>query len=351
MPLQQDFFDTSWSMEHKDWAPVKLGFIGAGEMAEFAVLPALYITEFDLKAICDLDEKRAKLMADKFCGGNYYTDYQEMFEKEDLEAVIIQLQPGEARQRIAIQAMERGLDVFMPKPPTRTYAEAQQLAEVAQRTGRRLMVNFESRFSYAVRMAKKIMSRPEFGKLTQGSFSFCTGTYKDRISYRHGSPYKDTVHAYLLDFTPHHLDLARYLCGEVKQMALFHNEWEGESTNAVALQFASGAVGTLQLNSNRIWWRNYDHIELTGQGEYAVLESLWNIKHYTLGQNTFTENYRDERSVELTGDGFAIREFVASIRENRQPIANIADCAKTMELYQAIYDAVCEGRDGIILQK
>ena len=46
-----------------------------------------------------------------------------------------------------------------------------------------------------------------------------------------------------------------------------------------------------------------------------------------------------------------MREFVASIRENRQPIANIADCAKTMELYQAIYDAVCEGRDGIILQK
>lgn len=351
MPLQQKFFDTSWSMEHREWEPVRLGFIGAGDMAEFAVLPALYITEFDVRAICDLNEERACLMAKKFSNGKYYKNYKEMWEKEDLEAVSIQLQPGETRTRIAKEAMEAGLDVFMPKPPTTTYEEAKELAEVANRTGRRLMVNFETRFSYGVRMAKKVMGQEKFGKLTQGLFSFCTGTYKDRLDYRHGCPYKDTVHAYLLDFTPHHLDLARYMCGEVKQMALFHNEWEGESTNAIAVQFESGAVGTLQLNSNRIWWRNYDRIELTGQGEYVILDGLWNIKYYSLEQNTFTENYRDERSVELTGDGFAMREFVASIRENRQPVSDIRDCVKTMELYQAIYDAVCEGKDGIIYKK
>lgn len=351
MPQQQNLFETSWSMEYRDWPPVKLGFIGAGDMASFAVLPALYITEFDVKAICDLEEDRAKLMADRFSNGNYYLDYKEMWEKEDLEAICIQLQPGEARQRISIEAMEAGYDIFMPKPPTITYEEAVELSEVAARTGRRVMVNFETRFSYGVRMAKKIMEQPKFGKLTQGSFSFCTGTYKDRLVYRHGSPYKDTVHAYLLDFTPHHLDLARYLCGEVKQMALFHNEWEGESSNALAVQFESGAVGTLQLTSNRIWWRNYDRIELTGQGEYVIIESPWNVKYYTKEQNLFTENYRDERSVELTGDGFAMREFVAAVREQREPIASIHDCVNTMKLYQVIYDAVCDGRDGVIYQK
>lgn len=51
------------------------------------------------------------------------------------------------------------------------------------------------------------------------------------------------------------------------------------------------SCGTLQLNSQRIWWRNYDRIEITGTGEYLVLDDLWSIKHYTEDQNTFTENF------------------------------------------------------------
>lgn len=351
MPLQQEFFETSWSMEIPQVEPVKMGFIGCGDMAGFAVLPALYLAQIILKGVCDLDENKAKYMADRFCQGHHYTDYQEMWEKEDIEAVSIQLQPGPTRNRIVKEALERGYHVFMPKPPATSYLETAELADLAEKHNRNVMVNFESRFSYGVRMAKKVMQKESFGRLTQGLFSFCTGTYKDRLDYRHDAPYKDTVHAYLLDFTPHHLDLARYLCGEVKKMALFHNEFDQESTNAVSMEFENGSVGVMQLNSNRIWWRNYDRIELTGQGEYVVLDGLWNIKYYTLDQNTFTENYRDERSTELTGDGFALREFVASIRENRTCVSDIRDCCKSMELYQSIYDAVVQGRDGVIFKK
>jgi len=200
-------------------------------------------------------------------------------------------------------------------------------------------------------MAKKVISRPSFGKLTQSSYSFCSGSYKDRLDYRHDSPYDDAVHAYLLDFTPHHLDLARFISGEVRQMALFHHELDGESANALAMSFENGSIGTMQLNSNRVWWRNYDRIELTGQGEYVTMDNLWGIKHYTEAQNTFTENYRDERSGELTGDGNSLIEFAASIRENRQPNSSIQDCIGTMQLYQSIYDAVKSGKDGIIYKK
>jgi myo-inositol 2-dehydrogenase/D-chiro-inositol 1-dehydrogenase len=351
MPLQQKFFETSWDMTIPEIEPVRLGFIGCGAMAEFAVFPALYLAPIVLKGVCDLDKKRAEYLSEKFCQGHCYTDYREMWTKEDIEAVSIQLQPGSTRDRVVKEALERGLHVFMPKPPTTSYQSTVALAELSDKHSKNLMVNFESRFSYGVRMARKVITRPEFGKLSQGLFSFCTGTYKDRLEYRHDAPYKDTVHAYLLDFTPHHLDLARYLCGAVTKMSLYHNEWNGESTNAVSMQFESGAVGVMQLNSNRIWWRNYDRVELTGQGEYVILDGLWNIKHYTLDQNTFTENYRDERSTELTGDGFALREFAASIREHRKPVSSIQDCCATMELYQHIYDAVCAGKDGVILNK
>jgi predicted dehydrogenase len=82
-----------------------------------------------------------------------------------------------------------------------------------------------------------------------------------------------------------------------------------------------------------------------------VVDNLWSLKHYTQAQNTFTENYSDERSGELTGDGYALIEFVEAIRGGREPIASIHDAVETMRLYQAIYEAVREGRDGVIRLK
>ena len=150
---------------------------------------------------------------------------------------------------------------------------------------------------------------------------------------------------------PHHLDLALHLGGPVQRLSLFHTKSGDGIALALSMEFACGAVGTMQLNSQRIWWRNYDRIELTGTGEYLVLDDLWKIKHYTEDRNTFTENWSDERIGELTGDGPCLIEFVDAIREQRAPVSGIHDAVETMKLYQAIYDAVREDRSGIIFEQ
>ena len=168
-------------------------------------------------------------------------------------------------------------------------------------------------------------------QLTQLFCSFCSGTYP-------------TVQWYLLDFAIHHFDLAQYIAGPAKEIAVFHNEVGGQGSFAVAVEFENGAVGNLQLNSQRLWRRNYDRIEITGQGEYIVLDGLWEIAHYAESENVFTDNFSDQRNGELTGDGHSLTEFVNAIRENREPIASISDCLKSMRLYEA----VLEKRKGVI---
>ena len=86
-------------------------------------------------------------------------------------------------------------------------------------------------------------------------------------------------------------------------------------------------------------------------GEYLVVDGLWSIKHYAEKRNTFTENYSDQRSGELTGDGLSLNEFVRAIRESREPIASIHDAVETMRLYQAVYDAIREDRDGLVFER
>ncbi len=322
---------------------LRVGFIGAGIFSTWAIYPALHLAPIDLVAVCDLDEQKARQVAGRFGPGRWYTDHRQMWQQEDLEAVIIWMRPG-PRQALVLEALEAGYHVLIPKPPALSLRDSLALAETSRRAGKTLMVDFHRRFSFGVRRAREIMAQPSFGQLTQLSCSYCCGKY-DAVR---GEGYEGPIHAYLCDFAIHHLDLARWLGGEVKQAAVFYDERDGGGAFAVALQFANGAVGTLQLNSQRVWWRNYDRIEITGQGEYIVVDGLWGFRHYTRADNTFSENYSDERSTELGGDGDALTEFVTAIRENREPIASIQDSLNTMRLYQAIYDAYLARRDGVI---
>jgi virulence factor len=254
-----------------------------------------------------------------------------MFEKEDLEAVIICMGP-DPRQPLVLETLEAGYHVFVPKPPAPSLAETITLAETAEQHGKTLMVNFQRRFSQGVRQAKEIMQTDSFGTLTQLFCSFCSGKYP-------------TVKSYLLDFAIHHFDLARHIAGaDVKELSVFHNEVDGQGAFAVAVEYTNGAVGSLQLTSQRLWRRNYDYIEITGQHEYIVLDGLWGAQHFTEDGNTFTSNFSDERNGELTGDGISLTEFANAIREDREPVSSIRDCVGTMRFY----DAVLQRKKGII---
>ena len=310
--------------------PLRVGFLGAGGFARHTIYPALHLAPVALQAVCDMDEAKAKDAAGKFGTGRWYTDRHKMWEQEDLEALIISMGPA-PRQSLVREALEAGYHVFVPKPPAPSLADATELAETADQAGKTLMINFQRRFSLGVSRAKEIMAQESFGQLTQLFCSFCSGTYP-------------TVQWYLLDFAIHHFDLAQHIAGPAKEISVFHNEVGGQGSFAVAVEFENGAVGNLQLNSQRLWRRNYDRIEITGQGEYIVLDGLWEIAHYAESENVFTDNFSDQRNGELTGDGHSLTEFVNAIRENREPVASINDCLKSMRLYEA----VLERRKGVI---
>ncbi len=330
-------------MEASTVDPLRVGCVGAGSFAAWTLYPALHLAPIDLRAVCDLDERRARGVAGKFGTGRWYTNHREMWEREELEALIVCMGPR-ARQPVVREALEAGYHVFCPKPPAASLAEAVELADAAARARRTMMVDFQRRFSHGVRLARELMAEPEFGRLTQLLCSFCSGRYDARRS----AGYEDHVEAFLLDFAIHHLDLARHLAGEVEELAVYSSD-DGKGTAvSVALSFAGGAVGTLQLNSQRIWWRNYDRIELTGEGAYLVLDDLWRLRSYRESGNSFTENYSDERVGELTGDGPALAEFVDAVRVGREPLCSIGDAVETMRLYQAVHDAVTAGRRGVV---
>jgi len=121
---------------------VKLGVIGCGDVAEHTYLPriaSLKETKIHFSAVCDIVEERAKKAKEKFGAHNYYTDYREMLEKEDIEAVVI-LTDMPSHPSITEEALEAGKHVYVEKVFAPTVEEADRLIEKAKASNVKLAV-------------------------------------------------------------------------------------------------------------------------------------------------------------------------------------------------------------------
>ena len=67
---------------------VKIGVIGVGGMASGHMKNLAGFEDVEFAAMCDISKERASQASQEF-GGNSYTDFKEMYDKEELDAVYI----------------------------------------------------------------------------------------------------------------------------------------------------------------------------------------------------------------------------------------------------------------------
>ena len=84
----------------------------------------------NIVAICDVDEQRLDAATEVAPKAKKYTDYRQLLDQEDLDAVTIGT-PDHHHAPAAVRAMQRCLHVYCEKPLTHTVREARVLAELA----------------------------------------------------------------------------------------------------------------------------------------------------------------------------------------------------------------------------
>lgn len=94
--------------------PVRVAFIGSGGIARLHMDILSRMEDVQLACFCDVDGQKAWAAAVEY-GGKAYTDYQEMLEKEDLQAVYICLPPF-AHSTQELDAAEKGIALFIESP-------------------------------------------------------------------------------------------------------------------------------------------------------------------------------------------------------------------------------------------
>jgi hypothetical protein len=94
--------------------PVRIGFIGAGGIAQAHFNTLSQISDAQLVSFCDVAAERAEGAARRF-EGKAYTDPRKMLEAETLDAVYVCL-PPHAHKNAEILVAQKGCALFVEKP-------------------------------------------------------------------------------------------------------------------------------------------------------------------------------------------------------------------------------------------
>jgi predicted dehydrogenase/threonine dehydrogenase-like Zn-dependent dehydrogenase len=138
---------------------IRMGLVGAGNIARWAHMQALQkLDTASLRAVCAASGTRAKSYAKRFDAEYCTTEYSELLNDKDLDAIIIASRnPLHAAQALA--ALEAGKHVFVEKPMALTEAECVALLDAQRASGCVLQVGFNRRFAPIYKSMKSKLVR------------------------------------------------------------------------------------------------------------------------------------------------------------------------------------------------
>jgi UDP-N-acetyl-2-amino-2-deoxyglucuronate dehydrogenase len=252
--------------------PLRAGLVGCGNITDTHARAAL---EAGLvpTAFFGRDAGKAEAFAARY-GGRPCTSF-ESFLEQPLDLVIIGSPSGlHAEQGIA--AVERGLHVLVEKPIDVTVARGAALVTAAERRGLKLGVFLQGRLEPDLVRVRELLREGALGRVLLASA---------RVKWHRGPEYYSASRwrgtkaldggAALVNQGIHTADLLLWLLGPVRRVrgltATLLHAIEGEDVALALLEFASGAVATLEATTAA--WPGYPRqVEISGSEGTLVIE-------------------------------------------------------------------------------
>ena len=224
----------------------KLGIVGAGIIGRDHSEAILRNNDCELVAVCDTVLERAEEIA-KDHKAQSFTDYKEMCEKTELDAVILNL-PHFLHHDVTVYFLEKGINVLVEKPMAMSVEECDSMIAAAEKSGAKLAVGHVQRYYSAYGEIKKLVESGKLGKLKMI-------TEVRNVNYLPGRPKwfldkKLSGGGIVMNYGAHTIDKIMYVTGETvtEATAYLSNPLSDDNVeiNAqVLLQFTGDLTATV----------------------------------------------------------------------------------------------------------
>lgn len=219
--------------------PVRIGVIGTGQIGKYHLSEYSKIPNAQIVAVADLNADEAQRVAALYNIPDVYTDFRELLQRDDIEAVDVCLH-NNLHRPVTEAALHAGKHVYCEKPMAGAYIDAEAMLKTAQETGKMLSIQMRLFFTNETKAAKALIDAGKLGKL-----------YHARSSgfRRRGRPYVDGYgseffvkkdHASggaLYDMGVYHISQILYLLGSPDVLTI-----SGKTYQETALDVERGKV-------------------------------------------------------------------------------------------------------------
>lgn len=306
---------------------MKLALAGAGAFGEKHLDGLKKIDGVEVVSLVDRTQEKGREIAEKYGIGHVTTDLDETLARDDVDAVIL-CTPTQMHAAQAIACMEAGKHVEVEIPLADSWADAQAVMAKQKETGLVCMVGHTRRFNPSHQW---VHNKIKAGDLSIQQMDVQTFFFRRTNTNAKGEPRSWTDHL-LWHHAAHTVDLFQYQTGEKVTVAQAvegppHPELGIAMDMSIQLKTESGKICTLSLSFNNDGPLGTFFRYICDNGTYiARYDDLV----------TGREEAIDVSDVDVSMNGIELqdREFVAAIREGREPNSSVA---KVLPCYETLY--------------
>lgn len=149
---------------------IKFGIVGLVHDHVWPVWGEGYINELlnlkdvELIAAADTHKELLDRATKEFGIDKTYFNYEEMLDKENLDAVLLAI-PNDEKADVIDLIASKGIHILIDKPMAATFSQADRIHKTAQKTGIKLLVNWPSAWDPAMNKALSLIQQGEIGNI------------------------------------------------------------------------------------------------------------------------------------------------------------------------------------------
>jgi len=317
---------------------VKIGILGVGEIGLIHLNNFLSLKNVKVVSVCDKNSSLEKYVTER--NVNFYKEAGEMFEKEDMDGVVIAT-PHMLHKEHVIMAAKKNIHILCEKPLSDSIEDANEIVSVYSESNIIFMLAVKYRYAKTFSLIKNRLSH--LGKPLWAMYDFCFGKITQGWKVGEGE-----TNGIIVEGIVHAIDIMRFLSGEVERVYAEGDNFVYENVKIpdsaiIVLRFKNGMIGAIgggTTSDDRISREYFDMhfengvVQVSGNTDYPfdlrlLMRDEENIEeHHFPGSDGVKEE--DKYFIDCIMDG------------NKKPLADAFDGLKDLEISLAVIKSIGE---------
>lgn len=323
---------------------IQVAVIGCGRIAGHHCRSIVAVEGIELVAVCDLIKSKAEAYGKEF-NVPYFIDYREMLTALPQINTIVVATPSGMHYEHATEIMRLyNKNVIVEKPTFMRPSQLREAYALADQLGLHIFPVFQNRYNRAVKRVREALNNGELGniRIISVRVRWCRPQrYYDMAPWR-GTYAQDG--GALTNQGIHHVDLLRYLGGEVERvnavMRTLGANIEVEDVAVAMMAYSQGTVGVLEVTTAARPDDFEASISLVCEKGLAQIGGIAvnELQIFTPDPSACAQHSEDfSGNIYGHGHGYMYRDISAFFNQNIPYPVDRNDCLNTIKLLHAFY--------------